>query len=88
MMHLPDEHVVTDLMQCIRHVELAQFFVWGLNPVARWKYRHIPGPTPGLFFGNLLQVNLRAIPNACNYAVEDASPHAAVKGVSREGTAG
>ena len=30
--------------------------VWALNPVARLRYRHIPGPAPDPFVGNLKQV--------------------------------
>ena len=43
-------------MRCV----LAQVLVWGLNPVARWKYRKIPGPPPELFVGHLMQVLLAA----------------------------
>jgi cytochrome P450 len=29
------------------------FFVYGLRPLQRWRYRHIPGPCPGWMLGNL-----------------------------------
>ena len=30
--------------------------VYGLNPVARWRYRKLPGPRPQWLFGNLREV--------------------------------
>ncbi len=39
-----------------RNTVYTQVLVWGLNPVARWKYRHIPSAPPDLFFGHLMQV--------------------------------
>jgi len=45
------------LISSLTHV---QVLVWGLNPVARWKYRHIPSAPPDLFFGHLMQVTLHA----------------------------
>lgn len=31
----------------------SQVVAYGLNVEGRWKYRHLPGPTPRLFVGNL-----------------------------------
>lgn len=28
---------------------------YGLNPLERWKYRHLPGPPVGMFLGNMLE---------------------------------
>lgn len=30
--------------------------VYGFNPVARWRYRKLPGPRPQWLFGNLREV--------------------------------
>ncbi len=35
---------------------IAALAVWGMNPLARLRYRHIPGPAPDPFLGNLKQV--------------------------------
>lgn len=37
---------------------LAALVVWGFNPVARWRYRHLPGPKPGWLLGECAAVLL------------------------------
>ena len=32
------------------------FFVYGLRPIQRWRFRHIPGPRPAWMVGNLVEI--------------------------------
>lgn len=34
-------------------------WIYGHNPVARWRYRHIPGPKPRWMLGNALELKAK-----------------------------
>lgn len=36
---------------------LAGLLAYGVNAINRWKHRHLPGPRPAPFLGNLGQVS-------------------------------
>ena len=38
---------------------LPQVITYGLNVVERWKLRHLPGPAPRIFIGNLSELRGR-----------------------------
>ncbi len=38
------------------HVRMIQAIVYGFHPLARWKLRKLPGPTPRWYRGNLPDV--------------------------------
>ena len=45
--------------QCIRALELQAVWVYGLNLVRRWQYRHIPGPPPKWLLGNAAEIKAK-----------------------------
>lgn len=49
----------------VRHESALQVLIYSLNLRNRWRFRHIPGPTPAWLAGNLRQVSKQLVTCSC-----------------------